>query len=1055
MQRRARLRSWLVGLAAWLAWAIASATGPPWMAEPKFSVVGAGAIPRGVVAAVVQDRSGFLWIATGDGLVRHDGYRFSPRGRDAASGTQRNLGWVRSMLSGRDGRLWIGSESDGLAVYDPASDRITLFGDASPESSVSLPGAPRSDPVRALAEGPDGSVWVGTLGGGLTRLDVATGQRSVWRRDGLPGSLPDDRILALCIDRHGTVWVGTWAGLVKLVRGSDQFQPVLAAPGQPLAGRIVQALFEASDGQIWVGTQRGELMRLDPAGGRAQQLAAAGGAVNSLAEAPQGQVWVGRSTGIDLHAVAGPLSRSVLSRGHQPGSLGDGEVIALHVDQAGVVWVGGIGIGLRRHDPSDQGIRVRAADPQPDSPLATASARSLLMRSDGQLWVALQNGGVAVLDSQLNTLGRVPLPPQAAAAGVRVHAMAQAADGTTWLATGNHLVQLDSGRRALRVLPHSAGEVYRLVLSRDSRLWLCTDGGLYLLAPGDDGLRRVGSPTSVFAIAQAPDGSLWLGGTRGLQRLPAGSEQPVPVPLAAGADLGGAPVVDLLFDTSGRLWIDTAISGLHRLQAGQNGAADRIERISERLGVVGRHFGANLIADAQGRIWSQQYVYDPASDHLHELTEADGKRFGTGWFHSHARLPDGRLVFGGSLGLLVVQPQRFAPSQFAPPVVVSALRVNGLPQPAPPALAAITQGPGNRSFSLEFAALDHSDPARVRYAYLLEGFDTDWVATTADQRTASYGKLPPGDYVLRVRATNRSGLWSAHELAVAVQVLPAWWQRPAVKVAAALCLMLGVWALVQLRTRSLRAQRRALEREVSARTAELEASSLTDPLTGLHNRRFLAQQLPLDIADTLRRHDSHRRLGSPATDHGLDLVFFLIDIDHFKQINDDFGHHAGDTVLVQMRVRLQQAFRQGDHLVRWGGEEFLIVARNTAREQAAELAERVRAAVAGAPFRLDDGREVSRSCSVGFAAFPLAPQHPLALDGATVIDLADAALFVAKRQGRNGWMGLLRAHADSAQTLREQARQPLLDWAASGALVTVRSASPDAVAGPAELLATG
>ncbi len=1034
---------WFAVLFGWLAWTLASAEPPASMSEPQFSPVGVGALPRGVVAALAQDKAGFLWIATGDGLVRYDGYRFSPRGRDAPSPAQRNLGWIRALLSGRDGRVWIGTESDGLAVYDPATDRITLFGQV---LSPHAPGVPRSLPIRALAEEADGSLWVGSVGGGLTRVDVRSGQQAALRHDRRPGSLPDDRVLALCIDRQGTLWVGTWAGLVRRPRGSEHFEAVLSAPGEALAGRIVQALFEASDGHLWVGTQRGELLRVDPTGDRAERLSANGGAVNSLVEAPLGQIWVGRSTDAALHALSGALRRTLPREDHRPGALGSGEITALHVDPTGVVWVAGLGLGLQRHDPADRGITVRGADAATDSPLATASARSLLMRDDGQLWVALQSGGVAVLDAELRAVGRVALPLPAAAAGVRVQAMAQAADGSTWLATGHHLFQLDRSRRALRLLSHAAGDVNRLVITRDGRVWLCADGGLYLLTSGDDGPRRVGTPTSVFAAAEAADGSLWTGGTRGLQRVPPGSEQSLPVPLAAGNGLGSAVVGGLLFDAAGSLWIDTAVNGLHRLWPEADAEPARVERISERLGAIGRPFGVNLIADARGRIWTQQYVYEPAHDRLHELTEADGKRFGTGWFHSHARLPDGRLVFGGSRGLLVVQPERFEPSNFAPPVVVSSLRVNGLPRPAAAAPASLTVDPGERSFSVEFAALDYSDPTRLRYAYRLEGFDPDWIATGADLRTASYSNLAPGDYVLRVRATNRSGLWSEYELAVPVQVRPAWWQHAVTKLAAALLLLLGVAALVQLRTRSLRVQRAALEREVAERTAMLETSSLTDPLTGLHNRRFLTQQLPADIADALRRHGAHQRSGGGG-ENDRDLVFFLIDIDHFKEINDEFGHHAGDTVLMQMRERLQQAFRQGDHLVRWGGEEFLIVARHTARERAAELAERVRAVVAGTPFQLDDGRQVVRSCSVGFAAFPLAPAHPTALDGAAVIDLADAALFVVKRQGRNGWLGLLHAQADSAQTLREQARQPLQAWLASGALVTVRSPWPP---GPAQ-----
>jgi len=156
-------------------------------------------------------------------------------------------------------------------------------------------------------------------------------------------------------------------------------------------------------------------------------------------------------------------------------------------------------------------------------------------------------------------------------------------------------------------------------------------------------------------------------------------------------------------------------------------------------------------------------------------------------------------------------------------------------------------------------------------------------------------------------------------------------------------------------------------------------------------------------------------------------------------------------VLVQMAARLRQAFREGDSLVRWGGEEFLVLTRDTSRERAAELAQRVCDVMSGQPFVLDGGQTLHCSCSVGFAAFPLAPAWPQALEWSAVLNLADAALYAVKHQGRNGWAGLLRARAASAAELQNAARQPLalwqtrdaLDWVASSrASSSALSASP-------------
>ncbi len=320
-----------------------------------------------------------------------------------------------------------------------------------------------------------------------------------------------------------------------------------------------------------------------------------------------------------------------------------------------------------------------------------------------------------------------------------------------------------------------------------------------------------------------------------------------------------------------------------------------------------------------------------------------------------------------------------------PPLLISELLINGLPQPAGRILDGLELAPWQRSFSIGFTALDYSDPGRIRYAYRLQGFDPDWIATAADSRAAAdsrvaaYSNLDPGAYVLRVRASNRSGIWSPHELATPVRILPAWWQSWWVRSLAGLALVLLVLALLQLRTRRLRRRQVELERTVRERTADLEKvalalqqesaalaeSSLTDPLTGLRNRRFLTQHIEADCALTVRAYEGHRLYGAelPADP---DLIFFLFDVDHFKQVNDEHGHGAGDGVLLQVCSRLVGVFRDTDYLVRWGGEEFLAVARATARAGAAELAGRARAAVADQPFKLDDGSLLARTCSVGF-----------------------------------------------------------------------------------------
>jgi len=199
-------------------------------------------------------------------------------------------------------------------------------------------------------------------------------------------------------------------------------------------------------------------------------------------------------------------------------------------------------------------------------------------------------------------------------------------------------------------------------------------------------------------------------------------------------------------------------------------------------------------------------------------------------------------------------------------------------------------------------------------------------------------------------------------------------------------------------------QHRRLNRELQRTNVILQEASLTDPLTGLRNRRYFSATIEADVGQALRSHADNR------DSHSRDLVFYLIDADNFKEVNDRYGHDVGDKVLVEMAQRLSSSIRHSDVLVRWGGEEFLIVSRYTDRTNAEWLAQRVLSAVGDKPFSLTpSGDSFHRTCSLGWAAFPWFPHNPRAVSYEEVLTLADRALHRAKESGRNCAVGMLAA----------------------------------------------
>ncbi len=191
-------------------------------------------------------------------------------------------------------------------------------------------------------------------------------------------------------------------------------------------------------------------------------------------------------------------------------------------------------------------------------------------------------------------------------------------------------------------------------------------------------------------------------------------------------------------------------------------------------------------------------------------------------------------------------------------------------------------------------------------------------------------------------------------------------------------------------------ERRRTSESLRQANQQLEHASRTDPLTGLHNRRYLDNQIPIDL-------NFYERERERSGDGEQRLVFAIVDIDHFKRINDSYGHHAGDLVLQVFSNVLTGLVQTGDYVVRWGGEEFLLVFRPMHREAIAALGERIRRRVAERHFEVGAGLSLTLTCSIGLAEYPILGEGNGELGWERAVEMADAALYWVKEHGRNGW----------------------------------------------------
>ncbi|HEX6833267.1 MAG TPA: two-component regulator propeller domain-containing protein [Rudaea sp.] len=910
-------------------------------------------LPQATVLSIVQRRDGSIWLATYAGLARYSGAEFE--GIDRRTQPVLRSIAITALLEDHEGTLWIGTLNGGF--YRARDDRFEEVPLGAPMDSVfglvedhsgalwlaTNAGIARRDasglhridgfpppPYRALAADPDGGVWIAIDGSGVAHWH--DGKVDVL---GVAQGLPSLAVYALRIDTQGTLWAGTQLGLVRYRDGRFEHDARAAA----LDGQRIYALQGDRDGNLWITAQGLGLCRLGPEHLDCDRSLRGLGSdiVRAMLEDREGNLWIGTTNG-GVHRISESKLITVT------GALESNSVRAVYEDARGELWIGTDGAGLARY--RDHALVAFERNAQLPSPFL----RSLAGDAAGNLWVGTIEGLTRIApDGTLRSFRVDDGRP-----GAIVFAIAPRREGGVWIGTTRGLARVVND-----VVTPIAGtrsdDIRSLYEAPDGRLWIGQRSGLHCLVGdaldhcGTDGLAE----TSVFAFHPAPDGSLWLGTSQGLMRWRDGAIAPY------GERIGllGDAVFTILDDGANNLWVGTNRG---------------IARIGQR----------DIAALDAGTVASVAPTWFGKSDGMLSQ-QGNGASQTPGW-----RAHDGRLWIGTTNGVVVVDPKRLRGNETPPPVSVERLVVDGRAMD-PHGHAAI--GPGVERVEIHYAGMSYVAPESVRYRYKLEGFDRDWI-DAGSQRTAYYTNLPPGDYTFQAIASNNDGVWNETGARASFSIRPslqetAWFR--ALLLLAAAGAFVGIY---RIRVWRLRANERALMREVALRTEELRAANdqlrrlaSLDGLTRIANRGAFDEVLA-------RRWSEHRNARRP-------LALLLCDIDAFKAYNDTYGHQAGDAALIRVAAALAALARSDEDLAaRYGGEEFALLLAGCDAREAGDIAQRVLDAVRGLGIRHDGSGVAPRiTISIGIAAFvPERDDH-----AELIVRRADEALYRAKANGRD------------------------------------------------------
>jgi len=750
-------------------------------------------LPHSVVRGVAQTDDGYLWIATYEGLARFNGESFTRFNKTNVAGWRRDT--ILAQLKARDGSLWIGTNGGGALRLKGGKFEVFL-------PANGLPG----DIVASLAESSDGTIWIGTSAG-LCSWKNGRIVQAAPTGDGQPPM----SILALAAAGDGTLWIGTRNAGLYSMRGG-------AVRREGIAGQNVLSLRSDRDGTLWVGASDG-LYRRRPDGWIDRVSVIPDDQVTALARDSDSTLWVGTYTnGLYRMHADGTASQYSSEQG-----LLNNSVRTIFEDAEKTLWVGTNG-GLESF------VAGKFVTFGSNEGLSNSYVRTVFEDSKRNVWVGTARG--------LNRLGGGRTRVFTTSDGLSndyIFSVAETPDGSIWAGTPSGLNQLTPAGQVIQYhepegLPSRS--VRALHCDRSGTLWVGTDSGAARLVKGKFEPFSPGprwDATFVQAFAEAPDGTLWMGSDgRGIARFVNGTFE-------AWTDRDGLPdshILAMHVDREGSVWIGTDSAGLIRFRAGQ------FKQFTTASGLPSDKV-LQLLEDEHGRLWfgGGRGIWYASRAELNAY--ADGKRdritpvaFGSGdgirsvqcngsVSPSAVRARDGRLWFPTNDGVATIVPRpAFPVNARKPPVRIEAVVVDGVSR-VPSGDMVVP--PDARQIEIHYAALTYISPGSVRFRYRLDGFDDTWIEAEG-RRTAYYTGMPPGRYRFQVIAANADGVWNQQPAAMALRLRPRFVQTIWFYLLMATATALAISVAYYFRVRRLKRREAKLIHLVEQRTSEIQGA---------------------------------------------------------------------------------------------------------------------------------------------------------------------------------------------------------------------------------------
>lgn len=753
---------------------------------------------------LLQDRYGFLWIGTQDGLNRYDGYDFKVFKYDALDSNSLTGNFISSLLEDRDGFLWIGTIG-GLTRYDPIQNIFTrYFPDKNNSSAL------QGESVLALCEDNDGNIWAATYLGGLSKYDKRSNSFKTFMNDPAdPKSISNNFVTDISKDDKGNLWIGTFGGgLNKADPTSGTFERYCNDPQRKnsLSSNIITSLVWYSDDVVCVGTHNGFNL-FHPAANTSilytndlkNDQSISSNPIQKIYKDQSGRIWIGTyDAGLNLFDRQNGTFARYQKNGNDLHSLSGNSIPAILVDRNNVLWAGSGTSGLNKCNLNPKTFSVMKNEIANTNSISSNMIRSLFEDSRGDIWIGT-DAGLNRIDHRTKKVSRY-LSEAANISTIsdnRIWAINEDADGSLWIGTQSGLNKYDPTKNTFtRFLydPKDPKSIpYNLIVSiyidSTNIIWLGSSGGGLLRYDSRNNefkqyIHRTGDPNSIsdniiFDLFRGRSSLIWICSPTGLNSFDPAAEKFARYDQLKFSNRSqeSKTIFSIYEDEQRVLWLGSLGDGLIRFDVEHH----RMKKYTEEDGLPNNVVYA-IVADSKNTLWLSTNKglsrFDPATGKFKNYDVTDG--LPSNEFNSGAKLRTrtNEVYFGGIEGVVHFDPQHIRENTSIPSVVISKFKVFDKEYANDKTYYGgeeIRLPYADNYFSFEFAGLEFTEPSKNRYAYKLEGLDNDWVQS-GTRRYVGYTHLEPGEFTFRVKASNNDGVWNEAGIAVKIIITPPFWK---------------------------------------------------------------------------------------------------------------------------------------------------------------------------------------------------------------------------------------------------------------------------------------